>query len=184
MRFILILLAFFMISAAQAQDREGNDTAGDWRPTHFERFGGWDSICDERGTGQDLQQRCYIRYVDVFSPRPKFGAVFSFITPDGEGHRIEFGIERGVRYRAEGFQIEEGENVLWTLPTECRKARPCVLADQAASDFIDVARRGAGELVHRFTGRHGSAHTLKWPIAPLKHALDDFERAAAKRGLR
>ena len=173
-----------MISAAQAQDRDGNDTAGDWRPTHFERFGGWDSICDERGADQDLQQRCYIRYVDVFSARPKFGAVFSFITPDGRGHKVEFGIETGVRYQEDGFQIEHDKHVLWMLSAECRKARPCVLTDQAASDFIGVTRKGFGELVHRFTGRHGIAHNLKWPIAPLKRALDDFERAAAERGLR
>ncbi|MEM7427897.1 MAG: hypothetical protein AAF441_17530 [Pseudomonadota bacterium] len=181
----LVLQAPFAAGSLHAQDRQGNDTAGDWRPTHFERFDGWDSICDERGEDADLQMRCYVRYVDVFSPRPKFGAVFSFITPEGrDGYKIEFGIEQGVRYRADGFQIERGEEVVWTLPADCRRARPCLLEKKAATEFIDTVRAGGGNLIHRFTGRYGKAHDLAWPLAPLMLALDDFERAAAQRGLR
>ena len=44
-------------------------------------------MCDERKTGDLLEQRCYLRYVDVFSPRPNFGAIFAFVTADGNDPR-------------------------------------------------------------------------------------------------
>lgn len=178
-----MFLLFLAVSTAQAQDRAEDNAAGDWRPAHFQKFDGWESICDERGAGADLHRRCYIRYVDVFSPHPDFGAVVSFITPDGSGYKVEFAFERGVRYREDGFQVERDRSVLWKLSPECRDARPCILRDEAASDFIDMARSGDGALVQRFIGRYGQRQ-LEWPIAPLKHALVDFEREAAKRDVR
>ena len=79
MRILCLVLALAAVPAT-AQDRAGNDTPGDWRVTHHAHFGLWDSVCDERDglNGAAPERRCYVRYVDVFSPNPKLaGSSFS-----------------------------------------------------------------------------------------------------------
>ena len=95
---------------ATAQDRQGNDTPGDWIVDHTKHFGLWDSMCDHRMTGEEREQRCYIRYVDVFSPRPKFGAVFLFVTP---GPEVQIGLEPGTVFPPNGIRIDR--NPIGTL---------------------------------------------------------------------
>lgn len=109
MRILLACLAF-AAAPAFAQDRTGNDTASDWRVKHYESFGIWTSVCDEREETGTLLQRCYIRWVDVFSLRPRFAGQFLFLTPDADGWKVEFGIEPGTLFSPAGFRIEqEGE---------------------------------------------------------------------------
>ena len=90
-KLIFALCAFAL--PAYAQDADGNDTAGNWRVTYTATHGIWSTICDERGNTPDLEQRCYIRWVDVFSPRPKFAAQFLFVTQTPDGPEVDFGME-------------------------------------------------------------------------------------------
>jgi len=121
MRILALLLSALCISsAATAQDRAGNDTPGEWKPTHHEITDLWDSVCDERTTGTLIEERCYIRYVDVFSDRPNFAAQFVFITPDQDGLKVEFGIERRTQFADDGFKILSNGQPIWTLDRRCR----------------------------------------------------------------
>ena len=104
MRVFLLIALFLTAQIAAAQDREGNDRPSDWVADHFTSFGGWDSVCDHRSTDGVKEQRCYLRYVDVFSPRPKFAAQFIFVTP---GPEIQIGLERGTRFPKGGIRIED-----------------------------------------------------------------------------
>lgn len=187
LRNLLILSAIFWASHVDAQDRSGNDTAGEWIATHYETFGQWDSICDMRGADADLEQRCYLRYVDVFSSRPKFGAVFAFITPKRNGYGIEFGFEHGTQYHADGFQIELDGRAVWEVTKDCLHDSPCILLDDQASRFIDVALQTGNKgsvLVQRFIDRFDRQQVLTWQLEPLANALRDFELETERRSLR
>lgn len=140
-----------------------------------------------RGADADLEQRCYLRYVDVFSSRPTFGAVFAFITPKRNGHRIEVGFEPGTQYQADGFQIELEESILWQLSTDCLRNSPCVLDDHEARRFIEVALQTGDKgsaLVQRFIDRFGRQQVLTWQLEPFASALRDFEQETMRRSLR
>ena len=187
LRSLLIFVTILWASVAGAQDRSGNDTAGEWVATHYEIFGQWDSICDMRGIDADLEKRCYLRYVDVLSSKPKFGAVFAFITPKIKGHRIEFGFEDGTQYEMDGFQIRLDEDVLWELSNDCLRNSPCVLDDDETRRFIEVAHETGDQgslLVQRFIDRFGRKQVLKWQLEPFANAFKDFELETERRSLR
>lgn len=187
MRFFFLLLTIICAFKATAQDRAGNDTPGEWAPTHYKAFGLWDNICDERTTDGVTEERCYIRYVDVFSLPPKFAAVFLFVTPEAQGHKIEIGIEPGTRYAENGFQIEHADHTTWHLSNNCFRRSKCVLTEKNAADFIVAAQSAQSDtsaLVQIFTDRYGQDQKLRWDITPFAAALEDFERETLKRELR
>ena len=180
-------LALMLCLAAlplHAQDREGNDTPGDWVVTHQKPFGLWDSVCDERPEGADMHRRCYIRYVDVFSPRPDFAAHFVFVTPEPGGVRIEYGSEPGTRFARGGHRIErDGETVWSTDRAACLTGGACVFAGVGAAELYATLKEG-GTWRFDFADRHGQIQSLKWSLAPFAEAAADFEAEAAARGLR
>lgn len=143
MRRLALCLALTALPA-DAQDRAGNDTPGDWVVTHQKSFGLWDSVCDERAEDGAMHRRCYIRYVDVFSPRPAFAAHFVFVTPDGDGVRIEFGSEPGTRFARGGHWIERDETKVWLAEDpDCLTGGECVFAGAAAAECTRSCRRAA-----------------------------------------
>jgi hypothetical protein len=169
---------------ALAQDRQGRDTAGDWIVTHYQPFGLWDSICDERSEGAGLHRRCYLRYVDVFSPHPAFAAHFVFVTPDGPGVRIEYGAEPGTRFAPGGHRIERDGAAVWTPADDaCLAGGRCVIAGAGAEQLYRTLR-GGGAWRFDFTDRHGRAQSLAWDLTPFATAAADFEAETARRGLR
>ncbi|WP_037310659.1 invasion associated locus B family protein [Ruegeria halocynthiae] len=177
---------FFLLLApisAFAQDLQGNDTAGNWRVTHYEPFGVWNSICDEREENQTLRQRCYIRRAEVFSYRPKFGAQFIFITPEADGYQIEFGIEPGTLYWPSGFRIDDSDGVVWrTRSPGCLTGLSCTFQGRSAQDILDAMQKGdAYRFV--FRDRHGQAQDLTWPLAGFDAAWNDFQKQARARDL-
>ncbi len=183
MRFFLSLVFALAFNPAFAQDRKGNNTAGEWITTHYKTFGLWDSACDKRETDGVLEQRCYIRYVDVYSLAPKFGAVFTFVTPEPQGHRIEFGFERGARYAENGFRIEQFGAMVWMLEDPCLRTQSCVFRMDRAAAIIKEFWTG-GELVQEFTDRHGQNIALLWDLDDFAAVLADFEAETALRRLR
>ena len=176
---ILALTVATLAAPVIAQDRDGNDTPGEWVITHHKPYGLWDSFCDERRTGDLLEERCYLRYVDVFSPRPNFGALFVFVTPDG----VEIGLERGTRFEEDGMRIETDGAMTWVENRRsCRRGGECVLEERDAQAFLDAASAG-GALRFTFIDRHGAAQDLSWDLSQMEDALTDYRANAADRNL-
>ncbi|MEX0350396.1 MAG: hypothetical protein AB3N15_13315 [Paracoccaceae bacterium] len=176
-------MALFFALPAAAQDRQGNDTASDWRVTHYQSFGIWNSICDERAEDTLLVQRCYLRWVDVFSPRPKFGGQFIFVTPEPDGYRIEFGIEPGTLFSPDGFRIEHEGKVTWrTRWPGCLTGLNCAFTGSDADELLAVME-GGGTFRFTFRDRHGAKRDLNWPLAEFPAAIADFKVQAKSRGL-
>lgn len=188
---ITSLLAVLVLSTsptAFATDAEGNDTPGDWVVTHYKPFGLWDTICDEAIRKGKKVERCYIRYVDVFSPAPKFAAQFVFIEPEGQGYKVEFGIEPGTTFNGASLTVNDGEKVVWDYnPNECLERGECILTGQEADIFIQsmaVTSSDDPMLVSDFNDRHGTDQVLEWGISKFAAALTDFQTESDKRGLR
>ncbi len=178
MRLALLCLALLAAAAAGAQDRQGRVTPGEWVVDHHRAFGPWDAMCDHRVTGEMREERCYIRYVDVFSPRPDFAAQFLFVTP---GPRIEIGIEPGTRFPEDGFRIERDGAALWSAPQAgCLVGLACIFEDAEAEALL-AAMLAGDRFAFDFTDRHGAPQSLRWNLAPFAAALADFEAEAARR---
>jgi hypothetical protein len=166
-----------------AQDRKVNNTTGDWVVTHQKHFGLWDSVCDERMEGEAMHRRCYIRYVDVFSPRPDFAAHFLFVTPESDGVRIEYGSEPGTRFARGGNRIERESEAVWsTNRAACLTGGTCVFAGVEAAELYAMLKHG-GTWRFDFADRHGHVQSLDWSLSPFAAAAEDFEAEAASRGL-
>lgn len=179
MRHLLIAAMALLPFSAMAQDRAGNDTAGEWKVTHHKPFGLWDSFCDERTTGDALEQRCYVRYVEVFSPRPTFGAMFAFITPDG----VEFGMERGIRFINDGLHIKQSDAIVWKETRRpCSRGNDCRLEGDAAKDLLSIMSQG-GALIAEFNDRQGNPQRLEWDLSRMDEILADYQAQSKARGL-
>lgn len=180
---VLKLICALLAAPAFSQDLQGNDTAGNWRVTHYESFGIWNSICDERDETGVLVQRCYIRWVDVFSSRPQFAGQFVFITPQADGYRIEFGIEAGTLFSPDGFRIDNDGAISWqTRWPGCLTGLNCVFSGNEAAILL-AAMLDGGAFHFAFRDRHGQARNLTWPLEEFGAAWSDFESAAAQRDL-
>ncbi len=176
-----LALALLMIATtASAQDRAGRDTPGEWKITHHKPFGLWDSMCDERQTGDVTEERCYLRYVDVFSPRPNFAAMFAFITPD---NRVEFGIEKGTTFSESGFRLEKDGAAIWAFGKDrCLSGGTCSFTGDAAT-ALKAQMRAADRFVFDFVDRHGQARVLEWDMTRFSDALAVTDEQAHARGL-
>lgn len=188
LRLATVAVAALLLATALpsgAQDRDGNNTPGDWVVTHQKPFGLWDSVCDERPEGDGMHLRCYLRYVDVFSPRPAFAAHFVFVTPEPDGAvRIEYGSERGSRFVQGGNRIERDGVAQWTATrAACLTGDTCVFTGQEAAAIYDTLKSG-GAWRFDFADRHGKIQALAWDLAPFAAAAADFEAQSTARGLR
>lgn len=177
MRFLILLC--LVAAPVFAQDLAGVDASGEWVITHQKPFGLWDSVCDRREAGALTQERCYLRYVDVYSPRPEFGAMFLLIT--GEG--VEFRMERGIRFSRNGFRAERGGSLIWQeTRRDCLNGRECYMTGSRARAFLDTIS-GGGALRFTFRDRSGNPRDLSWDLAPVAAALADYRAEARLRGL-
>jgi len=176
----LLLAALLLIATqAAAQDRSGRDTPGEWVVDHHQSFGLWDSMCDNRTSGDTSEARCYLRYVDVFSPRPKFAAQFLFLTP---GPNIDFGVERGTRFLDSGFRIEQDGTEIWSTDRKtCLRGRECTFDATDAETLLQAMRQG-DSFAFDFTDRHGQPQSLRWDLTPFAAAYDDFRAQTEQRG--
>lgn len=175
----LLLMATAM---ASAQDRSGGNTASDWLVTHYKAFGLWDSICDERTEEGALKQRCYLRYVEAYSPHPKFLAVFAFVYPVDGKTSVEFGFERGTRYAGNGFRVERKGETVWQFDGNCLNATKCEFRGDDAQRLLD-AFSGGDVLIQEFRDRHADVQRLSWDLSMFEAALQDYRQNAAARSL-
>lgn len=183
MRTVILLIALIWTTLAAAQGTDGSDRPGDWRVTHYESYGIWNSVCDERGPTEALTQRCYIRWVDVFSPRPNFAAMFLFVTSGEDGAAVEFGMEPGTLFLPGDFRIEKDGAVIWfSNRPGCLTGLSCLFAREEAAELL-LAMRNGGALRFTFRDRHGQGQDLTWPLDGIADAIADFERNLNARGL-
>lgn len=184
---ITVLVLLGAINPSFAQDAKGNDTPGDWVATHYQTFGSWDSICDQADRDGATVDRCYLRYVDVFSSTPKFAAQFVFITPENEGLKIEFGIEKGTLFKGEGLKVINDGQELWSFdPNKCLNFGDCVFEGTEAAGLIAAMSKAYNEksvFVSDFTDRHGADRVLEWDLTKFPDALTDFNKQSELRGL-
>lgn len=185
-----LITALALLSAlnpAFAQDAQGNDTPGDWVVTHYQPFGLWDSVCDQAERDGATTDRCYLRYVEVFSPAPKFAAQFVFITPEEEGLKIELGIEKGTLFKGEGLKIVNDGQELWTFdPNKCLNFGDCVFEGVKATELITAMSKSYGEssvFVSDFSDRHGVDRLLEWDLSKFAEAVSDFTKQSQTRGI-
>lgn len=159
------------------------NTADDWKwvVDFSARHDGWDTACDQHKESKD--RRCYVRYVDVYAPRPQFGAAFAFVQWGEDGQPfIEFSFERGVRFTGNRFTVTEGGNAVWTYDTaQCAGTR-CLLEGAAADALFDELTPGR-QLEFRLVDGYGRAWTRQWPVDEFAPALADFREQSAERGL-
>lgn len=180
MRHLPLILSLILPLPALAQDRAGNDTPGEWVVDHTARIGLWDSICDYRVTGDLREERCYIRYVDVFSPHPEFGAVFLFVTPEP---KLEIGVEPGTVFAPEGIRIERDGETIWAdAGVGCIVGLDCTFTDGDALALL--AQLGEGDtLAMDFTDRHSKEQALRWDLTRFDEVFADYQAGVAERGL-
>ena len=180
MRLFVLFLICIIPLAAWSQDRAGNDTPGEWVIDHHKAFGLWDSMCDHRTTDDLREERCYIRYVEVFSPRPQFGAQFFFLT---QGPSVEFGMEAGTLFNEDGFRIMRDNSIAWAKPQAgCLVGLACLYEGQVANDLVHAMANGS-VFAFNFIDRHGQPQALNWDLSQFAGALKDFNLQSAKRGL-
>lgn len=178
-----LTLTALLAAPAVAQDLQGNDTPGNWRVRHFETFGIWNSMCDEREENGDLVQRCYLRYVDVFSPQPNFAAQFLFVTAEDGAEAVDFGLEAGTFFAPNGFRIDMGGKTSWrTRRPGCLTGLSCTFKDAPAEALL-AAMAAGGDMRFEFVDRHGAAQDLTWPLDGFDAALADFRTQSRARAL-
>ena len=176
--FCAAALAGTLAAPAGAQN-----TADDWKwvVDFSSRHDGWDTSCDQHK--ERKERRCYVRYVDVYAPRPQFGAAFAFVQwgEDGESV-IEFSFERGTRFRDGGFAVIEGDGNVWALDTAQCAANRCELTGDEA-DALFAALTPGRDLTLRFADRYGRIWERQWPAGGFAAALADFRAQSMARGL-
>lgn len=178
------ILSLLLASGAAAQDQDGNDTAGNWRVTHFEKFGIYLSSCDERMEGHTLKQRCYLRYVDIFSQKPKFAAQFMFVTNGADGPEVEFGLEPGTFFGPNGFRVEGPDEILWrTRRVGCLTGVSCSFDGRNAQELLSAMQEDGATFRFTFRDTHGQSQDLSWPLDGFAAALDDLHQQSDLRGL-
>ena len=153
------------------------NTTDDWKwvVDHYKNFGIWTSACDHRDLGEGKEERCYVRVVDVYSPRPNFGAAFVFANREKEnGVVFEFSFERGTVFTEDGFTVKRGHKVLFTYDAfnRCEGGTNCVLSGPDRMRLVDALNEG-GTLRLAFSDRRGMDWVLNWSGEGLAEALAD-----------
>jgi hypothetical protein len=165
---IFTLILCLLAAPLSAQDRQGRNNLGDWRET--------DNV---------KTKRCYLRYVDVFSEKPKFAALFTFITPEANGYRIAFGFENGVAYKQNGLRIDADGNTSWSLADiNCTRQGECLFTGSDAQSLITALDNPNATLTNEFFDPYGREQNLSWDLSRFPAALADFNREVAARALR
>ncbi|MEM6711096.1 MAG: hypothetical protein AAF590_02315 [Pseudomonadota bacterium] len=161
-----------------AQEAREPDTAGAWSPTFTARHGLWDVTCDARGQGEAREERCYVRYIDVYSPRPNFGVVFLFLEIEGGAPKISLGREFETDLEATTLRVLPG----WERPEGVCLSGPCEVLGPDALAMAEALAAG-GMLEIGFTDMIDRNQLRQWPSDGFAQALEDVTREAVARGL-
>lgn len=181
----LALLAL-VSSVSLASPAMAQNTTDDWKwvVDHYKTLGIWDSACDHRDIGKGYEQRCYVRVVDVYAPRPDFGAAFVFLTKTAQdGLRFEFSFERGTQFEAGGFAVMQGDEAVFDYaPARCEGGTRCVISGDEAGRFAKALAPDA-TIRLAFTDGLGRAWSRDWSASDFSAALADLTTESERRGL-
>jgi hypothetical protein len=181
MKLAWIPLAAALLAATPAK-AENSVEDWSWVADHFEVFGIWEAVCDHREADGKTLRRCYVSFVDVYAPRPKFGAAFVFLTQDGNGPRLEFRFESGTDFVDDAVALTGAGGVRWQIaPGQCPKLK-CIVEGETAAAFLRQLD-APGELRTVFRDRHGRDWDRRWNVEGLRAAYEDMQAAAKERGL-
>ncbi len=183
MRFIIA--ACFMAALPTLAFAQTENTVEDWSWTvdHHEQSGQWISACDHRDDKGTKIERCYMSLVEVYAPRPQFGAAFVFVTPQTAGNlKFEFRFERGTLFKQDGFQIVRDQAPVWTYDTTLCPDLKCFIEGEEAGKLANMLS-GPGALQISFKDRYRRDFDLVWQNAGFAEMLADFRKAVAERGL-
>lgn len=183
MRTSLLALLLFFATTANISAQENTVEDWSWKVDHFKRYGIWESVCDHRDEAGETLRRCYVTYVDVFSPRPKFAAAFVFVTPLGEdGLKYEFRFEPGTQIDADGFALHREGKPVWSYnPGNCPTMK-CIF-QSAEAEALAEAMSEPGALRFSMVDRHGQPQERFWDTEGFADALIDLRQQAAERDL-
>ncbi|MEM9971909.1 MAG: hypothetical protein AAF762_12530 [Pseudomonadota bacterium] len=167
-----------MLLALTAYPVAAQDTAGAWAPTFTARHGAWDVTCDARGDGDTREERCYARYIDVYSPQPDFGVVFMFVEIIDAVPVVTLGREFETDLVATTLRITPG----WERPAGLCTGGPCEMTGEDAVAAVDALVAG-GTMEVGFVDAKGGDQLRQWPAVGFAEAYADITREAAARGL-
>lgn len=168
----------FALTLGLATSALAQDTAGAWAPTFTARHAAWDVTCDARGANADREERCYIRHIDIYAPRPNFGVVFLFLDIREGSVHIALGREFETDLVADVLKVAPG----WARPEGLCSGGPCEITGADATSFAN-ALAGGGTLEIGFEDATGMKRLRRWSSEGFAAAYDDVRREAAERGL-
>ncbi|MEM9279785.1 MAG: hypothetical protein AAGA76_14550 [Pseudomonadota bacterium] len=159
----------------------------DWTTSRHTNFDRWESVCEisDPTDPKGPHERCYMRFVDKFGHEDKsdaadrFGKIAAYITPDGDGLRVEFDVENGLTFNSGGFHLAREDKAVWTLDgDDCLSMGQCSFNGPAADALVKAFSDQTAETLYmhvEFTDRYGQQLQRSWPMQPFASAFADFE---------
>lgn len=106
----------------------------------FESHGNWEALCDQLPDNPQ-SARCYLRLIDVYSPRPDFGAYVGFITLDDDNDQeFELSLEPGATLTGKGFNLNVNGNETWMLDQSLCKENQCNIGGVDLGRMVNAAQ--------------------------------------------
>lgn len=164
---------------------QGQKLAGRHSEYHKVYDGWWDVACDTAMDGGD--RRCYVQYVDVYSPRPDFRAamvevVYRRATDGSAEPVVTFDIEPDLSFRDVALSVSRADGSQHPLNTGDCSGPKCSAAGTAATKMLAEWRKGYSlSLTLREKG--GTMRQLSWPLGNINAILDDYAEQRASRNL-
>ena len=183
------LAIVLLLAGAPSALAQSSQIDPDQEVDHFKAFDPWEVMCDfKKASGE---KRCYIRLVEVYSPRPDFKAAFVFVTAErgADGKpvlKFDFSIERGFSWSPQPLTLLHSGGRKTGLPmVKCARHACAVTGAEAAAlaDALAANSRKGAELALSFREKDGKARELFWSIEAFDQALRDFAVARRTRGL-
>ncbi len=168
---------------------QGQKLAGRHSEYHKVYDGWWDVACDTAMDGGD--RRCYVQFVDIYSPRPNFRAAMVEVvyrrSGDGAGEPvITFDIEPDLSFTGAEIAIIRPDGSQHLLPIgACSgpdSGPKCPVSGDPAAGMLKQWRQGES-LSLTIREKDGSKLERRWPLGKINAILDDFDAQRRARNL-
>tara|TARA_R110002126_G_scaffold291784_1_gene458091 strand:- start:18114 stop:18743 length:630 start_codon:yes stop_codon:yes gene_type:complete len=166
----------------------------EWATTRYKQYGNWESICETRthefgiqpvNLAGPTQERCYIRYIDVFNPmeapdtQDGGATIAAFVSSDGKGLKVDFGLDGSMPFQTIGVQLSREGKSVWSIEDDCLNRGVCSFTGPAAEALVRVfsdQTADALEMQINFTNLDGRTGVRNWPMMPFGQAFEDYQR--------